>query len=253
MAVMETIRIHKDFDLPTKHIKGRHFVPPRARDQEEIDRRRQLPKGVLLAEYQERGLAVASTILKFVEDPQSIRFASRLISASGLNSAWYSFARGAEHEVMRRRLKLPMLAVNDPTYRENTEDMLYTAAYALGEDRAIAAQLVTALETQSPQADRYKRKLGRMVGNASLHVACVELGDKLVEHPLASADTQLLVRQRSLGTLQDARNLGKTIGVHPSIAQLADPDSNLSVFWRREAPNGALQAYENAIELRLAA
>lgn len=249
---MEKERVYKDFDLPTKHLDGLHFIPPKARDQNEIERRRQLPRGVLLAEHQERGLAIASTILKHVEDRESVEFSSRILSASGLNSAWYGFARGAEYEVMRRRLKLPFLAVQKPEFQESSADMLYNAAYEFGEARATADQLKTAIEAHSPKVDNYRRTLGRMIGKASLTLACVDLGDELCARPLGSVDTQTLVRARSLRALNDARTLGDSIGLPPSVAQLADPDSHLSVFWRREAPNGAAMAYRTAVSLQLA-
>lgn len=250
---MEKERIYKDFDLPTKHVHGTHFVPAKAREEAEIARRRQLPKGVLLAEQQARGLAVASTLLKHLSDTESIAFSGRLITASGLNTAWYGFARGAEHEVMRRRLKLPYLAVQDPAYRPTSADLLHDAAFAFGEARAVAEQVTAALETRSPKTERYKRSLGRQVGSASLTLACVDLGDRLIEQPLRSVDTQMLVRQRSLQALNDARTLSNTLGLPPSIAQFADPDSQLSVYWRREAPNNALKAYQAAVELHLTA
>ena len=153
---------------------------------------------------------------------------------------------------MRRRLKLPYLAVQKPEYRETSDEILYDAAFRFGEARAAAEQLKGALEIHSPKVDQHKRTLGRMIGKASLTLACVDLGDKLIEHPLSSVDTQILVREHSLRALNDARTLGNTIGLPPSVAQFADPDSHLSVFWRREAPNGAVEAYETAVELQLA-
>ncbi|MCA9332898.1 hypothetical protein KDA00_03420 [Candidatus Saccharibacteria bacterium] len=251
---MEEQRVYKDFDLPTKHLGGNtHFVPPKARDEGEIERRRSLVRGVLLAEHQERGLAIASTILKHVKDDTSVRFASRIIAAGGLNTAWYGFARGAESEVMRRRLKLPFLAVHKPELRESSDDMLYDAAFQFSEARAQADLVKIAIESCSPKTDRLKRVLGRTVGKASLTLACTELGDELIMHPLSSVDTQLRVRQRSLGALNDARTLQDEMGLPPSIAQFADRDSHLSVFWRREAPTEAVRAYETAVDLQLAA
>ncbi len=250
---MEKERIYKDFDLPTKHLGSEiHFKPPKARDDEEIERRRQLPQGVLLAEHQERGLAVASTILKVVNDSDSVEFSSRVLAASGINSAWYGFARGAEYEVMRRRLKLPYLAVDGPDYRQTSDEILYDAAYRFGEARSYAEELRGALLTHSTKVEQLKRTVGRTVGKAALTLACVPAGDKLIAHPLSRIDTQNVVRQHCLRSLNDSRTLEETIGLPPSMAQLADPDSHLSVYWRREAPTGAVRAYETATEIQLA-
>ncbi|MEO5627697.1 MAG: hypothetical protein ABIQ89_02315 [Candidatus Saccharimonadales bacterium] len=248
---MEEPRIYRDFDLPTKHLASkRHFVPAKARDEVEIERRRQRQPGVLIAEQQERGLAVAGSILKHLAKPDGVGFAARILPAAGLNTAWYQFARGAEYEVMRRRLKLPFLAVL-PNYRQSSEDMRYDAACRFDAARAKGAELITAIEGQLPKTERTKRSLGRMVGTASLVLACAELGDRFIEQPLSSTDTQLLVRQNSLRALNDSRTLEAEIGLPPSIAQLSDPDSHLSVFWRREAPTDALNAYHSAVDLQL--
>lgn len=251
---MEKDVIYKDFDLPTKHLAtDKHFVPAKARDDEEIERRRGLHRGVLLAEHQERGVAVASTILKMVHKPEAIDFASRIISAAGLNTAWYSFARGAEYEVMRRRLKLPFLAAHAPEFRPSSDELLNDAAFYFSEARGTGEDLIATIGLNAKKEERLKKTFGRQVGKASLTLAVVRLGDQFREHPLTSVDTQDLVRQQCLRALNDSRAIGEEIGLPPSVAQLADPVSHLSVFWQREAPNEALDAYKTAVELHLAA
>lgn len=250
---METPRIYKDFDLPTKHLGAdKHFVPAKARDEAEIARRANRQPGVLLAEQQERGVAVASSILKHLTAPEGVAFSARVLPAAGLNTAWYSFARGAEFEVMRRRLKLPFLVARTDEFRQSSDDLLTEAAFRFDEARGKGVELIAAIEGELPKTERVKRSFGRMVGKASLTLACVELGDRLVEHPLGSVDTQILVRQRSLQALNDARTLQTEVGLPPSLAQLADPDSHLAVFWRREAPTDAVRAYHTAVDLQLA-
>lgn len=252
---MEKEIIYKDFDLPTKHlVTDRHFVPAKARDEDEIERRRGLRGGVLLAEHQERGVAVAASILKQLHQPEDVTFASRIIAAAGLNTAWYSFARGAEHEVMRRRLKLPFLAAHAPEFRPSSDELLYDSAFYFDEARQTAEDLIDVIGTDERKEERFKKKFGRQVGKASLTLACISLGDELQANPLRSVDTQDRVRQRCLQALNTSRTIEQTesIGLPPSIAQFADPDSHLSVFWRRESPNGAQQAYKRAVDLHLA-
>ena len=234
--------IFKDFDLPTQHLAEEHYVPPKARSAAEIERRHRLPKGSLLAEHQHRGLKVAAGILGNIIDQPDVDFSARLLAAAGLNTAWYGFAQGAETEVMRRRLKLPRLDGWQPAWRPSGPDLLREATDGFEEAVFAAKAVVSAVEHRSPRTAGYKKTLGRAIGNSSLTLACVPVADQLVlggtDH-----DIQLLVRQRSLHTLNDARQLSGEIGSHPSIAQLADQDSDLSVYWRRNAPNGALQAF----------
>lgn len=252
---METQRIYKDFDLPTKHLTGnQHYVPPKARDEAEIDRRHQLARGTLILEEQQLGLGIAATILKLVREPGDVAFASQLIAASGLNTAWYAFARGAEPEVMRRRLKLPDLTARAPEYRPTSSELLDEAAWLFGEAMQFAGQATDALQYNPQRHERLRKTVGRVAGRASLFLASAHIGDQLIEvGGLSSVDTQNLVRQHSLQALDAARTLESALGVPPSIAQLANPYSNLSVHWHNHAPNGALQAFEQALDYRLAA
>lgn len=247
---MRTQPIFKDFDLPTQHLGNNHYVPAKAREEAEIERRQSMHRGMLLAEHQEKGLKVAANILHLVSDKDSVSFSSRLLAASGINSAWYGFARGAEHEVMRRRVKLPSLIAGNTEWRPNSSELRHNASTEFAEASALATKVVKGIEYHSPRTAEFKRSLGRTIGRASLTAACIELGDQVFGQPIIDSDVQLLVRQRSLNALSDARHLESSLGVAPSIAQFADPDSQLSVFWRRESPNGALKAYETAIELQ---
>lgn len=251
---MEKEIIYKDFDLPTKHLVAeRHFVPAKARDEDEIERRRSLRPGVLLAEHQEHGVAVAASILKRLHQPEDVAFASKIISATGLNTAWYSFARGAEHEVMRRRLKLPFLAAHAPEFRPSSDELLYDSAFYFDEARQTGEDLIEIIGRDPRKEEQLKKKFGRQVGKASLTLACVSLGDELQANPVRSVDTQDRVRQRCLQALESSRTIDESIGLPPSFAQFAEHDSHLSVYWRREAPSGAQQAYHTAVAQHLAA
>ncbi len=111
--------MYKDFDLPTNHqAKGEDYIPPKARQADEIERRRRLPSGTLLAEQQRDGIAISAEALARLEREEDLQFASRILGASALNTSWYLFAKGAP--VMRRRLKLPVLATPEPEFRPNT-------------------------------------------------------------------------------------------------------------------------------------
>jgi hypothetical protein len=65
---------------------------------------------------------------------------------------------------------------------------------------------------------------------------------------LSPADVSHQIRAEVLGSIDDARSLTDEIGVHVSVAQLAHQDSELSVFWRRNAPSGAFEALEAAVD-----
>lgn len=247
----------KDFDLPTNHLPDAgHFVPRRARDAREIDRRRGLRAGTLLTEHQARGLTVAELILDQVEEPEDVQFSSKVLAVSGINSAWYSFARGAEEKVMRRRLKLPKLATGNPEQLPNLSILLLMSRSRLSQAVARAHVLVAAHETL-PAGEVAERRtiLGREVGAIGLELACVATPGGIGRYGdvMSDFEAQNFARKRGLWALHHARTLVTEIGSHPSMAQLADPDSDVGVYWRRNAPNGAMEAYEAAVASPLAA
>lgn len=245
--------IYKDFDLPVRHQpKGLDYVPPKARDEEEAMRRRLMPAGTLMADQQCDGIAITADILTGLEDPRDLAFASRLLGASALNTSWYLFARNAS--VMRRRLKLPNLTVPEDDVRPDTLELIQSRDLRLedvrGRSRTYAS--IVAFGFGEMLLDNHRNRLGRNIGNSALAIATVDLGDVFTFGSSDDFEVQDAVRRRALRTLTDARELGVELHTAPSLAQLADPDSDLSVFWRRNAPNGALMAYEQAYEERAA-
>lgn len=242
--------IYKDFDLPTKHLSGAtDYIPPRTRDEEEAWRRHNNPEGTLVLEKQRDGIAMARTILSASKElpEKDIEFVSDMIAASGLNSAWYSFARSAS--VQRRRLKLEMLATDDPEQRPTTYMLIDNAISDLDQTYNESGLLVAQHMIHDPEIERQHKIVGRSIGHAALTLSCAPLGDKIGYGEIQMTDFELqeLARNQGLETLYRARLLDQELGRAPSIAQLPDPDSEFCVYWRRNAPNGAMDAYEYAL------
>lgn len=235
---------YRNFDLPKQHLDERHYMPARARSKSEIERRRSLPSGTTLAEQQRDGLVIASKMLEWVEQPEDVTFTSNVIAMSGLNAGWYSYA--AKSAVMRRRLSLPRLADEETGWRETHDGLLTKAQQGLAYAASLADLLVGATIEQRA-TEHYRQQIGRNLGNLSLNLACIELGN--VAQSYSEFDIQDLAREHSLQMLDSARTFGDQIGTHPSIAQLADPNSDLAIHIRRHAPNDTLEAYEEALEV----
>jgi hypothetical protein len=237
---------YKDFDLPTQHLSvDHHYIPSRARSSGEIERRHELPRGTILAEYKEKGTKVAAHILHSIQYEPDVVFSSKILAATGLNSSWYEYARGAS--VMRRRLKLPVLAEAEGQLRLNMTDILEDARASFDGAAYLAGRVVAAHEHRSPKLPEHKILLGKGLGSASLTLACANMNKTpAYDTPFV---VQTVVREQGLQALQDARALSSEIGTPPSLAQLADPNSDLSVYIRRNAPDGVYQAYDEALEL----
>lgn len=253
---MNEKRIYRDFDLPTNHLPGnQHYIPRRARSQAEIERRRGLAPGTLLAEHQVRGLTIGSLILEHIHEPDDLRFTTKVLAVSGINTAWYGFARGSEDKVMRRRLKLPVLATGDAERRPDPMDLFPATKVGLRDAMLEAHMLVAAHQVEPGKVWERKKDLGRMIGNSAIALACIASPTGFDNHGETVSDfaAQNFVRQRGLWALHHGRTLAGELGSYPSVAQLADPDSDLGVYWRRHAPNGALEAYDQALASPLAA
>ena len=235
----------KEFDLPVKHLQGgEHYVPPKARDSVEIARRKQYNPGVLLAELQLRGIEIARTILELVADQEDTLFTTRTLGAAALNTSWYSYAMGAE-DVMRRRLTLPSI----DEFGENiTKPAIIGSAIEQIEvaERAAGIMVDEGHEKKPLYAVR-KKVIGVNLGNSALTLASVPFVN-ILNRSNDPEFQQDIARQGALELLEDSRTLYKQVDSNPTLAQLADNDSPLSVYWRRNANDVAFEALEQAIE-----
>lgn len=232
------------FDLPRQHLSEQgHYIPPKSRDADEIAWRKSVPQGTVLISQQAKGFKIAHLIMRSVEE-ESLIYSANMISMAALNSSWYSFAKGAP-DVMRRRLYLPRLADYESDWRQDLVGLRTEAESNLKTLVSYAGDLVLRSE-----ASRLSRKsvtqLGRLAGSTALQFAILK-ADSL---PAGNAfEVQQGARDLALETLDASRNQGTLNGSHVSIAQFADPDSPLSVEWRRNAPDQAYQALEEAHEI----
>ncbi len=235
----------RDFDLPAEHLnKDFDFIPAKAHDPAEIQRRRELGRGTLITETQARGLGVAKTILENIHDEDGLMFASDVLSVAGLNTAWYSYAQNSD--VMRRRLKLPIMA--HPRLR-SVDMIIEDTVESLGKQVERAGMLALATDLRLRSEPEHQRKLGVGVGNLSLRLAMIEPIVAGAFYGAGDSDelAQQIARTHSLRTLDRARILYRKVKTHPSIAQLSDPYSDLAVYWHRNAPGSIQSAVTDAL------
>lgn len=238
-----TMNAFKHFDLPVKHLDTDFdYVPPKARNQEEIERRRSLPPGTVLAEAQTRGVEIACRVIDYCVEHDDGEYSARLLAATAMNTAWYNFARDAR-TVMRRRLYLPIHGKTDPITRES---LLTRASKHMHESAEQAHRVQRSIEGRHCTTTRFKKDLGIKLGDTSLVLASVERATEIEMARGESALAQRITREACLEALEQSRILYSDMHSNPTLAQLADSDSPLSVHWRRTAPNEALDALEFA-------
>lgn len=242
---METLRDRsfKHFDLPVNHLtRHGHYVPPKARDQAEIDRRRSLRRGTLVAEQQHEGTVVAARMIDFLADKDDSDFLPMTLAAAGLNTAWHNIAQG-ETDVMRRRLWLEVHARRRQDVTRT--GLLEIAADGFAQSAELANLLRLTTELGSAAMFGFKKKYARRIGNSSLVLAAVTRAD-LIAECLDPVGQQFQTRVAAMRALDAARNLEETVGANPTMAQLADRDSPLAVYIRRNGTNTTIDAWEAA-------
>jgi len=239
---------YKNFDLPTHHLTDQHYIPARTRRADEAERRRALPRGTILREYERDGLANIRHIVAGAEDDRDFAFIQDILAACALNSSWYTYAQQAER--MRRTLTLPTLF--DPETGERREPSALQTDAVASLDLAIEqADGLVAAHTERRLKPRQLFVAGRAMGNTALKVSALSLGT--ATYGLSPAEASVAVRRHGLATVERARTLQDELGVNASAAQLADPNSEVSVYIRRHAPDRVSDLFEEVLEIRRAA
>jgi hypothetical protein len=139
----------------------------------------------------------------------------------------------------------------------SSDTLLEDVEELLGRAQTNAENLVVAHECMPEKVDERQRQVGRVTGNAALRLATYgaiargefdadDLG-QVGGGRLNDVDMQSRVRSIALATLYEARSAHRLMGAHPSLAQLADPYSHLSVYWYRNAPGSAQHAIRESI------
>ncbi len=235
----------RDYDSPNRpQFGGEHYIVPPTRDPIEWLRRTDRPRGVLRFEFQQRGLMIGAAVLRAVREPEDIAFVRPILAASLQQAGNYTSNMG-RIDVQRSRWKLPDLTEASPLAGLPLESMLQETADQLDEAALASSGLIYDIARHGTHIKRTGLQLGGRIGHASLTLASAHLA-RIAPH-LSDFDIQWQARLEGLKTAEQVGGLAETIGTIPSIAQLADQDSPLSVYWRREAPNGAYNALEMAL------
>jgi len=242
---------YSQLNLPKYHLSAEdgHYSPYASRDELERERRDNLRPGSLILEQQYYGVGIASSMVSELEkkDVDDGGFTTRMLAMTGINSSWYSFARNSD--VMSRRLGLPKMSeeFDGIAYSETREGLLQKCNRGMFASAIMAGYLYDMHEYGIKVGERAREvALGKNLGNTSLSLACLDVVDT-TKHKSAF-DAQDLAREHSLRLIESSRTAADQIGTYPSMAQFAEADSELMVYWRRFAPNEAVGLLNRAVE-----
>lgn len=246
----EIIRPPKQLDLPRNQFDDISDYTTYPSDNPAVISKRQLHPGTLIPDQELRGISIIQALDPQRFESKSDQYAARDIYArTTIGSASYGLR---SDDTMYSTLRLGLAADGRRTIyaeryyttpEEHTERTQHFIARA-----AMAAD--TRLHLLRTNADEeqitvMKRRVGRHLGNAGLNTLTYDMPGKYSHlHPV---DVQIVAKERSIALLSDVRDYGRSIGVLPSVAQLAEPDSPVAVDIRRHAPSAVRRAYEAAL------
>lgn len=235
---------YSNFDLPRQHLSQEgHYVPPKAREAQEIARRRTLPPGTVLAEQQAKGIEIAHILLGRTETGPDMKFVTHMLGMLTINSSWYLFAKDAP-DVMRRRLLLTRVARYEDDSRLSAAELRENALSGLAGATDMAYDFAGRYAERKLSVSR-ARGFARHLGNVAIDLAV--LGDGNTTITGDAFTVQKHVRSQALDLLEYARQSGINTGTHPSAAQLPDRYSQASLDIHKNGPNNVVQNYEDIL------
>lgn len=245
----EIIRPPKQLDLPRNQFDDLADYETYRSDIPGIIAKRQLHPGTLVPDQEYRSIPIANALhpTRF-DSPKDQHAARDIYTRVALGSANYGL-RSAD--TMFSTLRLGLVADGRrTTYAERRyttpEEYLAQTQRSIGLAAMSADTRLRLLRTggDPERIHVLKRSVGRHLGNAGLQTLAYDMPGRFNHlHPV---DVQIRSKELAIELLSDTRDYAKDIGVVPSVAQLAEPDSPVAVDIRRHAPPAVRRAYEAA-------
>jgi hypothetical protein len=244
-------RIPKQGDLPVAHLgKEGHYVPPKSQDEKIIALRRSRPGTLRLLASGVGATVAAELVYASSDDLELAQFTSGIIAPTIINTVWYQFAQGER----QNRRNLPYHPLYDSL--EPANGLMNGAAEDL-QDASIAIRNLAGVSVLNPiRKANLRRSSSLILRDSAMALVAVPLADKLQQDPSRYSELYVggWMQEATKGMLTTARTLHENIGTHPSLAQLADSESDLSVYIRRNMPREVGRDFrlrqEEAIELQ---
>jgi hypothetical protein len=222
---------------------NKDYLLPLARDEEMIAFRRSHQPGTARTQYEARGIRIASRVLDLTKQHADLSFVAPIIAMSGLNTSSYNLQAP---NLMRRHFRLPTVAGIEDERRETSVDLITRAQEKLIVVSSLSETVLSGMVEGRGGIERKRTLLGRSVGEAALLIGVAGMGNFPLS--MSAFEVQDRVRKQAMVLDDMSINFATEIGTLPSLMQLGDPDSDLSVYWRRKAPTAAFQAFDQATQ-----
>jgi hypothetical protein len=230
------------YDLPVANLQeNNHYIPPMAWDKAEAARRGQQVPGSLILEAQHDGTRITQELTEILRNEDRDAYDDFLRRMGGvlLNTSWHNYARIENDTSVARQDNVGRRALTLPRHVRIEEDGTIAYETQEGNDQVIQNQLARAAVLSAELERAHKRsangakftaqrKYGRTIGELGFLFAASDLLGQRDDDP---RKIQTAVRSAGIQAIEASRETHD--GVYLTIAQFADPHSQLSTYFAR--------------------
>lgn len=248
-----TLRLAKQFTLPTIYIPGpREYTPQPAHTEALAEERRGNPSGTLILERQYIGAVVAKnfydkltnkdTRMKLKDTNAGIS----MVAAAALGSARLSINPMPEKtDPAFRRLRLPTLVSRETGLPISAEERTVRTNEALEHMVSGSEHLYYAMKQGNHRrVAEGLAAFARDAGEAAVWVTVQQQPE--ITQSSSPVAIQKNVLRAATGLLYSGIQLARELGTNPSLAMLADSDTDWTKFLSSSTHHGALRAFKEA-------
>lgn len=209
-----------------------HYVPPPARDEGEINRRTapSRPRGTLIVEQQALGAGVIAEGFERSTTPEEVDEWADVAKFAAMGTALYLLA-DPSGETAQRHTRLPRLGADDFAERPTPHSLRQHMIRAYGWAHMLSVTYLAGYTIGGSPAEleKIRLKTGKTFAYAGYLAECVRIAPVVSdpERPFTNHETQLMVREGSMGLVQTTISLAPEYDALPSVAQLS-PGSQYS-------------------------
>ena len=213
----------KDFDMPKVHLDSpgtSDHITPKSDDPDVIEWRR-ANRGLTLLQHQHIGLNIVRQLVnRPYQTRENLTYVQNKLAVALFNTSWYAFDQN--DEIMRNRLKLPVLA--DDTDRENPWRQDRVGLHSQLNDDLITAEKwsihwqLAHNQGDLQKVERVSKSFAQSIGNSALKLASFNLVDDTTS---SAYEVQENARQISKQLLDQSRLSNQETGTYPTLAYIA--------------------------------
>lgn len=241
-----SLRLSKQFTLPTIYVPGqKEYVPQPAHTEAMAEERQSNPGGTLVLEGQYIGAVIAKNFYDRLagKEQKDVQFGVAMIAAAALGSARLSFE--PTQEIAFRRLRLPMLINLETATPLSNDERAARTEEALEQMVSGSEHLYYAMKARDHRkVAEGLNSFAKDAGEAAVWVTVQQQPGIMISS--SPARIQRNVLKAANGLLYSGIQLARELGTNPSLAMLADDNTDWTRHLHSSTHDEALKAFTEA-------